>query len=88
MKQALIDRLRADYGMTTADATTAVDQVFAASRRVIESSERLAIPGFGIFRRKLRDTRQVRNPRTGELSTKLAHHVITFKESKPPKGGS
>lgn len=86
-RRILIDHiLKSNPPFTAADAAAAVDCVFAALRRGLEEGERpVTIPGFGTFRRKFRETRQVRNPKTGERSTKIGHHVITFKEAKPAR---
>jgi len=81
MREISVDKL------TTVDAVRAIDLVFAAVGAELALSEAkvVRIPGFGIFRLKLRDTRQVRNPRTGETSTLAAHWVVTFKQARPGK---
>lgn len=79
----LVARMRDTFpGLTTVDAVKAVDQVFTAVRGLLEDDEKVRIPGFGTFTRKFVDTRQVRNPRTGETSTQLAHHVTKFRGAK------
>jgi nucleoid DNA-binding protein len=85
MKKAVIDRMREEHGYATVDASRHIDNVFAAVKNVLESSDRVAIPGFGIFRRKFRDARKVRNPKTGETTTTQPKHVVSFKESQPGK---
>ena len=82
-KASLIARLRKERGWLGTQAGETIDVVFEALRAELEAGNTVRIPGFGTFRRKFRDTREVRNPRTGELTVKQAHHVITFKEGKP-----
>jgi nucleoid DNA-binding protein len=83
-KRILVEQMRLDNpGLTTIGAGKSIDMTFAGARSALEGGAPfIVIPGFGTFRRKLRETRTVRNPRTGETSTKVAHHVITFKEAK------
>lgn len=59
-----------------------VDQVFDAIAEELAAKDRCTIERFGTFRRQFCDTRTTRNPRTDELTTKQARHVIKFREAK------
>jgi DNA-binding protein HU-beta len=84
-KKPVIDAIRNSTGMTTAQADQAIAVTFLGLRQALEAgspSRGITIPGFGTFRRKFVDTRQSRNPKTGESVTVAAHYKISFKEPK------
>jgi DNA-binding protein HU-beta len=65
-KQELIDQVAASTGLSKAEATAAVDAVFATIAQEIASGDTVRVPGFGNFGVADRAARQGRNPATGE----------------------
>ena len=60
-------------------ATEAVDAVFDAIVRAVRDGEKVTIPRFGTFDRRLRAPRSARNPRTGERVSVPATSVPVFR---------
>lgn len=56
-----------------------VREVLGAFGSAIKKSDVAKIPGLGTFKFKERASRQVKNPRSGELMTVPARTVLTFK---------
>ena len=85
-KSDLVDALADASGMTKADATRAVDAMFAPDGGVISAAlkagKRVQITGFGTFESKHRKARQGRNPRTGETIQIKASNTPAFKAGK------
>lgn len=54
-------------------------RVLKALARVVTESERLNVPGLGVFRRVTRKARTVRNPQTGEPQQLPASTTISFR---------
>ena len=69
-KSDLVDALAAQADMTKADASRAVDALFAPEGGIIagalKGGRRVQITGFGTFEAKQRKARMGRNPRTGQ----------------------
>jgi DNA-binding protein HU-beta len=82
VKKAVIDELREKRGLTRDAADQAIQDVFGAVSSVLERGDTVSIPGFGTFKRDFRDTREARNPRTGETVTVQGRHVIKFREPR------
>lgn len=82
MKRSVIEEMQRGRQQSQADANRAIDEVFTAIEGVLARGENVSIPGFGTFRRDFRDTRNARNPRTGESVTVQGRHVIKFKEPR------
>lgn len=78
----VIDEIRVDRPLSEVEAGQAIDTVFGAIERVLARGEPVTIKGFGTFKRDFRDTRQARNPRTGETVTTIGRHVVKFKEPR------
>ena len=53
-------------GITKTKAEMAVETVFEAMKKALESGDRIELRGFGVFNVKPRKTGVGRNPRTGE----------------------
>lgn len=85
MKSSIIAEIqRTTPGYTAkADAEKALKTVTDAVKAVVESEGSARVPGLGVFTKKRREGRTVRNPRTGETIQTSAKDVITFKQSKP-----
>jgi DNA-binding protein HU-beta len=47
-------------------ATAALESVVEEIQRAVQKGERVAITGFGVFEKRVRNARTARNPRTGE----------------------
>ena len=85
-KSDLVDALAASAGMTKADASRAVDALFAPDGGVIsgalKAGKRVQITGFGTFEAKQRKARMGRNPRTGEAIQIAATKTPGFRAGK------
>lgn len=85
-KSDLVDALASSAGMTKADASRAVDALFAPSGGVIASAlkagQRVQITGFGTFEAKHRKARMGRNPRTGQAIHIAATKTPSFRAGK------
>jgi DNA-binding protein HU-beta len=85
-KSDLVDALASNTGMTKADASRAVDALFAPDGGIIAKSlrkgGRVQITGFGTFEAKQRKARTGRNPRTGETIKIAATKTPSFRAGK------
>jgi DNA-binding protein HU-beta len=85
-KSDLVDALANDTGMTKADASRAVDALFAPDGGIIAKAlkgrKRVQITGFGTFESKHRKARQGRNPRTGQTIQISATNTPSFRAGK------
>lgn len=78
-KQDLTRIVAADVGLTEAQASAAVNAVFATVQRALAEGDEVAISGFGTFRVRERAARQGRNPRTGDAMTIGRRRSPTFR---------
>jgi DNA-binding protein HU-beta len=85
-KSDLVDELAGATGMTKADASRAVDALFAPSGGIISAAlkgdRRVQITGFGTFEAKHRKARMGRNPRTGQAIHIAATKTPGFRAGK------
>jgi DNA-binding protein HU-beta len=85
-KSDLVDALASSADMTKADASRAIDALFAPSGGVIsgalKSGQRVQITGFGTFEAKHRKARMGRNPRTGQAIHIAATKTPAFRAGK------
>jgi nucleoid DNA-binding protein len=83
MKSSIIAQIQEDHpGYTTkVEAERALQTVTAAILKVVHRDGEARVPGFGTFKKKHREGRMARNPRTGEQIQVLAKDVIAFKPS-------
>lgn len=82
-KKTLSETVAAATGKPKTEAKASVDAVVAGIRELTQNNgDRVIIPGFGTFSRKLRAARQGRNPSTGEAITIAETSVLTFKAAK------
>jgi DNA-binding protein HU-beta len=85
-KSDLVDALASSAGMTKADASRAVDALFAPDGGVIagalKAGKRVQITGFGTFEAKHRKARMGRNPRTGQAIHIAATKTPAFRAGK------
>jgi integration host factor subunit beta len=75
----VVDRLPS---LTRKDAEIIVDTVFDSMVECLAQGERIEIRGFGSFAVKHRDTREGRNPKTGETLHIPAKRMPHFKIGK------
>ena len=76
-KNDLIAAVAASAGMSKADATTAVENVFDTVTNELRAGGEVRLVGFGTFSVSTRKASTGRNPRTGE--------PIQIPETKQPK---
>lgn len=85
-KSDLVDALASSTDMTKADASRAVDALFAPDSGIISKNlkkgGRVQITGFGTFEAKKRKARTGRNPRTGETIKIAATKTPSFRAGK------
>jgi DNA-binding protein HU-beta len=90
-KSDLVDALADNAGMTKADASRAVDALFAPSKGIIaknlKKGNKVQITGFGTFEAKKRKARTGRNPRTGQTIKISATKTPSFRAGKGLKDG-
>ncbi|HZJ05039.1 MAG TPA: HU family DNA-binding protein [Nocardioidaceae bacterium] len=65
-KSQLVDTLAARFDGNKKSAAHALESVLDTITREVAKGEKVAITGFGSFEKRVRDSRWVRNPRTGE----------------------
>ena len=74
----LVDKVAAALGGSKKDATAAVDAVFDSIVAAVAKGDKVAISGFGIFKKNARKARTARNPRTGATVKVPATSVPKF----------
>ena len=84
-KTELIAKVAAETGITKAQAKRCVDAFVEALTEALEKGERVAFPGFGVFKVKERKARKGRNPRTGKVIKIPARKVVVFTPGKALK---
>ena len=78
-KQALVEFMAAEAGMTKAEATRALDAFVAGVTTSLKRGEKVTLVGFGTFDAKRRAARDGRNPQTGATVKIPARVVPSFK---------
>ena len=81
-KNELIAAVAEDAGLTKADATKAVDSVFATITGALTGGSEVRLVGFGTFSVANRAASEGRNPRTGEKIQIPASKQPKFKAGK------
>jgi nucleoid DNA-binding protein len=82
-KRDLIDDLRGGHpGLTRAEATRFVNDVFASIAATLRNGNAVRLAGFGSFVVRERKARKGRNIRTGAEITIAAKKVVRFKAAK------
>ncbi|HET9947908.1 MAG TPA: HU family DNA-binding protein [Longimicrobiales bacterium] len=85
-KSDLVDALASSANMTKADASRAVEALFAPEGGIIadalKGGRRVQITGFGTFEAKQRKARTGRNPRTGQQIQIAATKTPGFRAGK------
>ena len=85
-KADLVDKIHANTRLTREKAFTYLETVLETIKKTLETSETVKITGFGSFIVKKKNSRNARNPQTGEPITIAARKVLTFKASAVLKG--
>jgi integration host factor beta subunit len=85
-KSELIEKVseKIEY-LTKKQVETIIDMIFDAMKDKLIKGEKIELRGFGNFKVKTRDSRQARNPKTGETVTVPPQRAIQFKMSKALK---
>lgn len=78
-KSELVEAVATAAGLTKADATRAIDAVFATITESLKKGEKVPVAGFGTFNVSKRGEKNGRNPRTGEVVKIAARNAVTFK---------
>lgn len=79
----LVEHVAAVHGLTQAQARAIIDTTLDAIAVETVTRDRFAVPEFGVFSRRTRKARVIRNPKTKELETLPATASIGFRMSKP-----
>jgi DNA-binding protein HU-beta len=79
----LIESVADATGLSKADATHAVQELFQKIAAALGAGDEVRISGFGIFAVAERAAREGRNPRTGEVVTIAAGKTAKFRPAKP-----
>ena len=74
----LVEKVAATLNVSKKDATAAVDAVFDGIVAAVAKGDKVAISGFGIFKKNARKARTARNPRTGATVKVAATSVPKF----------
>ncbi len=78
-KVELVEAVAETAGLTKADATRAIDALFATITEALVKGDKVPLVGFGTFSVSKRAAREGRNPRTGETVTIAARNAVSFK---------
>jgi nucleoid DNA-binding protein len=81
-KGDLVAQVSAETGFSKRIVTLTIDAFLNAILRGIASGERVTIPGFGTFDRRLRAPRTARNPRTNTRVMVPATPVVVFRPGR------
>lgn len=79
----LIKQLAVESGLPQTRTRRLVDRFLDLTARQVVIADRFAVPGFGVFTRRVRKERTIRNPQTKELEVIGATVSIRFRLSKP-----
>ena len=81
-KSDLVATVSLETGFSKRVTADAIDAILEAVRRTVARGERVSLPGFGTFEKRLRAPRTARNPRTGERVPVPAMHVPVFRPGR------
>ncbi len=84
-KADIISKVHEVLDTTKTEAEKVVDTVFETITNAMKDGDQVSIAGFGIFEAKMRDAREARNPRTGEVVKVPAMRVPKFRAAKSLK---
>jgi DNA-binding protein HU-beta len=78
-KAQLIAQVSIRLDVSKRVATDAVDTVFDVVQRAVANGDKVTVPGFGTFEKRLRAPRTARNPQTGATVKVPATPVPVFR---------
>jgi DNA-binding protein HU-beta len=84
-KGELVETVASSLGESKAVATRAVEAVLAGLVEGVRKDEKVAIAGFGTFKRKMRKERRAINPATKEPMLIPASYTVGFTPSQALK---
>ena len=84
-KQALIDKIAKDTGVTKTNASAAVESLIDGITRSLRKGESITFVGFGTFKTSQRKARMARNPQTGAAIKIPKRRVVRFSAGKALK---
>ncbi len=84
-KTELVERIAFETGMPKAHAARALEVMVDAVNEWLAAGERVVIPGLGSFYTSERPERQVRNPRTGAMTSVAPSRAVRFRPGKELK---
>ena len=80
-KADIVEKIHANTGLTRDGAFAYLETVLETIKKTLETSETVKISGFGSFIVKKKNSRNARNPQSGETITIAARKILTFKAS-------
>ena len=81
-KADIVDRVAAGTGLTKLETEAIIEGFFKTVIESLKDGKGIEIRGFGSYRVKKKNSRQARNPKTGQQVFVPEHYVPTFKVSK------
>ncbi len=81
VKSDLVNEITKKLGLNQREAREFVNLFFEEIRCALEAHEDVKLSGFGNYRVHHKDSREGRNPKTGEPAKISERHVVTFKAS-------
>jgi DNA-binding protein HU-beta len=81
-KADIVDRVAAGTGLTKLETEAIIEGFFKTVIESLKDGKGIEIRGFGSDRVKKKNSRQARNPKTGQQVFVPEHYVPTFKFSK------
>jgi len=81
-KADIVDRVAAGTGLTKLETEAIIEGFFKTVIESLKGGKGIEIRGFGSYRVKKKNSRQARNPKTGQQVFVPEHYVPTFKFSK------
>lgn len=84
-RKDLIARIMKEAGISTSQATKALNSTLDGIKAALKRGERVTLSGFGSFEIKIRNPRKGRNPKTGEEVAIPKKKRVKFNPSKSLK---
>ena len=81
-KADIVDRVAAGTGLTKLETEAIIEGFFKTVIESLKDGRGIEIRGFGSYRVKKKNSRQARNPKTGQQVFVPEHYVPKFKFSK------
>ena len=81
-KAELVEKVSEKIEMPKKDTEVIVNTVFKSITNALSKGEKVELRGFGSFRLRMRNSREGRNPKTGDTVTIPAKKIPFFKPGK------